>query len=103
MGNGWDDREGRLLVPFDLKADVIEPLERLETGMADMIRRYDEHLTLGAHPRALPAVIYVEGLQRRAAERKVLHAKMKKIAIWSVSIVGPVTLAVVARVMGISV
>lgn len=42
--NGIDPREGKMLVPFDLKKEIIEPLASLQQSMEDLTNVVHEHL-----------------------------------------------------------
>lgn len=81
--NAHDD-SGRVFVPFDLRRDVIEPLQRVE-------EKLDAHIS--SHETALEAVLD----RREAARRQRLLRALKLAAAvigGTVTTVGPILLGV---------
>lgn len=85
--NGVEPEKGRILVPFDLREQVLEPLDRLEHGLADLTSSFNEHLSVvedSMKNRMEPLAIWVE----HAIERdRIRDARMKQLwlgAKWAI-------------------
>lgn len=94
MGNGYDPRDGELMVPFDLRKDVIDRLDRHGRGMAEMGKRIDEHVA--GHDAALDAALSRHDERRREVRRSVI-LKALKIAGGVGAAAIPVALGLLSR------
>ena len=104
MANGVDPTKGHVLVPFDLKNDVILPLERLEDGLQSLNQRFDEHLSYvndEVKGRMAPVAEYVEARMKTEKERAERRAKAKKWIVAGASVAGSVIAALIGHIFGL--
>lgn len=95
MSNGLDEEKGRILVPFDLKVDVILPLERLEHGLKELSEKLDNHIAV-----ATPMMKWVDKATAQEEREAELKAKTKRYAIYAISVGGPIIFGILAAVLG---
>jgi len=85
MTNGYDEEDGEVLVPFDLRGDVIIPLNELREEVPEIKQTVNDHLT--EHSDEKKALI----LKRENRKKTV-----RKIIIGAVSFLAPIVIAIVA-------
>ena len=101
--NGVDKEHGKLLVPFDLVSDIIRPLERLEDGIDELKRKFEEHLlyvnnSVRDNMTPIESWVKSEIVRRQNVDRH--RAAFKKGAIWTVSVGGPILITIFAKIGG---
>lgn len=104
MPNGYDPQKGQILVPFDLKRDVVEPLEILKEGFTNLNKRFEDHLNqveVSVKTRMEPLAKFLENEIEQHDLRMKRKAQTKKIMWWTIGIGGPILLAAIARMMGL--
>ena len=105
MPNGYDEEKRQVLVPFDLKRDIVEPLERLEDSVNDLKHEFAEHIQdfkehkedvdNNIKTRMIPAEDFLKKLKSREEKKEKAMKTTKTILVWIIGIAGPVAAAII--------
>ncbi|HXF72025.1 MAG TPA: hypothetical protein VNO79_17710 [Actinomycetota bacterium] len=77
MSDGYDPRDGRIMVPFDLRRDVLEPLRTVAAKLEDLAGSVRHHLD--GHEDRLEAALERWHDHRREARRRWLITWAKRV------------------------